>query len=82
MQPLTYFATYFVVWWICLFVVLPFRVHNQIDAGVWEPGTERGAPATGFRIWPKLLITTALSIPITAVLLWLLSNEWLREYWK
>ena len=23
----------FVVWWICLFIVLPFGVRNQVDAG-------------------------------------------------
>ncbi len=42
MQPFTYFAIYCVVWWMCLFVVLPFRVHNQVDTGEYIQGTERG----------------------------------------
>ena len=43
MQPFTYIAIYFVVWWICLFIVLPFKVRNQVDAGEWTQGSERGA---------------------------------------
>jgi predicted secreted protein len=82
MQAGTYVAIYFVVWWLCLFVVLPFRVHNQVDAGAWTQGSERGAPAGLFRLWPKLLATTILSVPVTAFLLWCLSADWLREYWR
>ena len=82
MQLGTYLAIYFVVWWLCLFLVLPFRVRNQIDAGGWTQGTERGAPEGLFRLWPKLLATTLLSLPFTALLLWALSTPWLREYWR
>lgn len=78
----TYFAIYFVVWFLCLFVVLPFRVHNQIDEGEWTQGTERGAPAGIFRFWPKLLVTTLLSAVVTGLVLWGLSTPWLREYWR
>ena len=82
MQPFTYIAIYFVVWWICLFIVLPFKVRNQVDAGEWTQGSERGAPAGIFRFWPKLLITTVLAAVITALLLWGLSSPLLREYWR
>ena len=75
------FAIFFVVWWLCLFVVLPFRVRNQVDDGEWVEGTERGAPAV-LRLWPKLLITTALAAVVTGLLLWGLSNPFLREYWR
>ena len=75
-------AIYLVVWWLCLFVVLPFKVRNQVDAGEWQQGTERGAPAGVFRFWPKLLITTLLAAVVTALLLWALSNPLLREYWR
>jgi predicted secreted protein len=75
------FAIFFVVWWLCLFVVLPFRVRNQVDDGEWVEGTERGAPAVP-RLWPKLLITTALAAVVTGLLLWGLSNPFLREYWR
>jgi predicted secreted protein len=43
-SPATFLAIYFVVWWICLFVVLPFGVKNQVDSGSYIQGTERGAP--------------------------------------
>ncbi|WP_395817507.1 DUF1467 family protein [Devosia sp.] len=82
MPIITIVAVYFVVWWLCLFVVLPFRVRNQIDTGEHVLGTERGAPAGVFRFWPKLLVTTILASVVTALLLWGLSSPWLREYWR
>lgn len=75
------FAIFFVVWWLCLFLVLPFRVRNQVDEGKWVEGSERGAPAL-LKLWPKLLITTVLAAVVTALLLWGLSNPFLREYWR
>ena len=81
MQVGTYFAIYFVVWWLCLFVVLPFKVKNQSDTDGWTQGTERGAPV-GFRLWPKLFITTGVSAVVTVLLLWGLSSPLLREYWS
>ena len=74
-------AIYLVVWWLCLFVVLPFRVRNQVDEGQWVHGSERGAPRIA-RLWPKLLVTTLLAAVVTALLLWALSNPILREYWR
>ncbi len=81
MQIGTYIAIFFIVWWLCLFIVLPFKVRNQVDDGVWVQGSERGAPAFA-RLWPKLLMTTLLAGAVTALLLWGLSSEWLREYWS
>ncbi len=81
MQIATFLAIYFVVWWLCLFLVLPFGVRNQVDEGTRIQGTEPGAPAL-LRFWPKLLWTTGLSIPLTAILIWLLSSEWLVRYWS
>ena len=77
----TLFAVYFVVWWVCLFVVLPFGVKNQVDTGEYIQGTERGAPVNP--MWLKrILWTTLLSIPVTAILLWGLSNPLLQRYWS
>ena len=82
MQIGTYIAIFFIVWWLCLFMVLPFKVRNQIDAGEWEKGTERGAPAGLLRLWPKLVATTLLAVVVTGLLLWGLSSPWLQEYWR
>ena len=82
MQIGTFIAIYFIVWWLCLFIVLPFKVRNQVDAGEWQEGTERGAPAGVFRFWPKLLITSLLAAVVTALVLWGLSSPMLQEYWR
>ncbi|RYE83730.1 MAG: DUF1467 family protein [Hyphomicrobiales bacterium] len=82
MPILTILAVYFIVWWLCLFVVLPFRVKNQVDVGEHVPGTERGAPAGVFRFWPKLLVTSLLAAVVTGLVFWGISNPFLREYWS
>lgn len=82
MQVGTFIAIFFVTWWICLFLVLPFKVRNQVDAGEWIEGTERGAPAGILRLWPKLLATTVLATVVTGLLLWGLTTPWLIEYWR
>lgn len=81
LAPATFIAIYVIVWWVCLFIVLPFGVRNQVDTGEIVPGTEPGAPVAP-RWWRRVLYTTLLSIPMTALLLWALSNPWLQEYWR
>lgn len=81
MPILSILALYFIIWWLCLFIVLPFRVRNQVDDGEWVMGSERGAPAV-LKLWPKLLATTLLAAAITALVMWGLSNPGLREYWR
>ena len=79
--PATFVANYFVVLWVCLFLVLPFGVHNQVDAGQIVPGSDPGAPVRPMWLW-RVLWTTLLSIPVTALLLWAVSADWLQEYWR
>ena len=79
--PATFLAIYFVVWWMCLFIVLPFGVKNQIDTGSYIQGTERGAPLNPMWWW-RVLWTTLLSIPVTTILMWALSADWLQKYWS
>jgi predicted secreted protein len=81
MQIGTIFAIYFIVWWLCLFVVLPFRVRNQVDDGEWVAGTEPGAPRVA-RMLPRILVTSLLAAVVTGLLLWGLTNPILREYWR
>jgi predicted secreted protein len=62
----TGFAIYFVLWWIVLFVTLPFGVRSQFEDGVGAPGTDPGAPiASG--MGRKLIWTTAISAIIFAI---------------
>lgn len=77
----TILAVYFVVWWLVLFMVLPFRVHNQIDAGEIVRGTEPGAPVHP-RLWTRVAVTSLVAAVFTALLLWGLSQPLIREYWQ
>jgi len=79
MQIGSVIAIYFVTWWVCLFVVLPFGVRNQVDAGVIVPGTDPGAPAV-LRLWPKLLINSVVAAIIVALIAWGWSNPALQAY--
>ena len=81
MTWITIGAIYLVVWALCLFVVLPFGVRSQQEAGEVVKGSEAGAPVMPM-LWWKVLATTILAAIVTAFLFWLLSNPVLREYWS
>ncbi len=57
-----------VVWFLTLFVVLPIRLKTQGDVGERVEGTQAGAPATGFSMKRKALVTTYVAIPVWGVL--------------
>ena len=61
----TAFAIYFVLWWIVLFVTLPFGVGSQHEDGESVPGTDPGAPIAS-QMGRKLIWTTAISAIIFA----------------
>jgi predicted secreted protein len=73
-------AIYFILWWVCLFAVLPIGAKSQVDAGEVHPGSEPGAPSL-LRLWPKLLATSVLALVVMLLLMWGMSNPVLREYW-
>jgi predicted secreted protein len=61
----TGFAIYFVIWWIALFLTLPFGVRSQHEDGEGAPGTDPGAPVAT-RMGRKLIWTTIISAVIFA----------------
>lgn len=79
MPILSWFAVYFVAWWICLFLVLPFGAHTQRDAGSVVAGTEPGAPAL-LRMWPKILATSVLAGVVVLLIMWGVQTPWLQQY--
>ena len=62
----TMFAIYFVVWWLVLFVTLPFGIRSQHEDGVGAPGTDPGAPIVA-GMGQKLIWTTVISAVMFAV---------------
>ena len=38
-------VTYVILWWIILFLLLPFKIKSQLDDKKIYPGTEPGAPS-------------------------------------
>jgi predicted secreted protein len=59
----TAFAIYFVLWWIVLFVTLPFGVRSQHEDRSGAPGTDPGAPIAT-QMGRKLIWTTIISAVI------------------
>lgn len=56
-------AIYFLIWWVTLFAVLPFRVRSQYEAGEVIKGSEGAAPVKPY-IGMKLLITSLIALVV------------------
>ena len=65
----TAIAIYFVIWWITLFLTLPFGVRSQHEDGGGTPGTDPGAPVAS-QMGRKLIWTTIISAVIFAIAMW------------
>ena len=65
----TALAIYFVLWWIVLFLTLPFGVRSQHEDGEGAPGTDPGAPIAS-QMGKKLIWTTAISAVIFGIAHW------------
>ena len=63
----TALAIYFVIWWIVLFVTLPFGIRSQREAGEDIPGTDPGAPSMP-RMGRKMIWTTIISAIVYGVM--------------
>ena len=61
----TALAIYFVLWWVTLFLTLPFGVRSQHEDGEGAPGTDPGAPIVT-HMGRKLIWTTVISAIIFA----------------
>jgi predicted secreted protein len=61
MSPLSAIAIYFIIWWLVLFIILPFGVRNAHEAGESvEEGNDAGAPVNP-RLVRKAIQTTVLA---------------------
>ena len=72
MDILQSIAVYFFIWWITLFLVLPFGVRTQDEAGEVTLGTTASAP-----VRPRLVrvaIATTIVSAIIVFVFWVLAD--------
>ncbi len=69
----TALATYFLVWWMVLFAVLPMFGVRRAETP--DPGNDPGAPAQ-----PRLLLKVGVTTVVSAVL-WLIGYLIARTGW-
>ncbi len=79
-------AIYFVIWWVVLFVVLPFGVRSHAEAGTEvEPGHDPGAPilhSLGSKvIWTTVVATVVFAFCWVVYLYKLVTLEELATLW-
>jgi predicted secreted protein len=65
MSLTTAIAIYFIIWWVALFVVLPWGIRSQQESGEISHGTDPGAPMLP-RLWLKLVWTTIVASVVFA----------------
>jgi predicted secreted protein len=68
-------AIYFIIWWLALFVVLPWGIRSQEESGDIAPGSDPGAPAVP-RLMAKLIWTTLVAAVVFAALYVIYVNKW------
>ncbi|MBJ3777457.1 DUF1467 family protein [Acuticoccus mangrovi] len=66
-------AIYFIIWWLLLFLVLPFGDRRPDPAHERVSGAEPGAPALP-RMWRKVIITSLLSFVVFGGVYWVLTS--------
>lgn len=59
-NPVTSFAVFVVIWWLVLFITLPFGVRRPEEHEL-EPGQEPGAPVKPM-MWRKAAISTVITV--------------------
>lgn len=62
MNPVSAVVVFIVIWWLTLFIVLPFGVRRTESP---EPGHDHGAPVKPM-LWRKVAVTTTISIVLFA----------------
>ncbi len=62
-------AIYFIIWWVSLFLVLPFGVRTQAEEEDVRLGTMRSAPARSRMLW-RVIATTILATTLFGTYYW------------
>lgn len=74
-------AVYVIIWWLVLFMVLPFGASKKIDDADVADGQDAGAPLKPM-MWRKILATSLISLVFFGVFYWAESEGMFdyREY--
>ena len=67
-------VTYFIIWWLVLFMVLPW---GNRPRDLPEPGHAPSAPANP-RIWLKFAVTTGVSVILFLVAWGVIETGWIN----
>ena len=68
-------ASFFVIWWLVLFAVLPWGVRTQAEEGAEAvPGSAESAPHVPY-LRRKLLITTLIAGALFAAFHWAVTSK-------
>ncbi|WP_319485186.1 DUF1467 family protein [uncultured Cohaesibacter sp.] len=62
-------AVYFIIWWLSLFIVLPFGVRTQAEVNDQRLGTTASAPAKAMMV-RKAVATTILASVLFGLFYW------------
>ena len=74
-------AVFLIIWWLVLFVTLPFGVRGQAEEDSVVGGSEPGAPVDS-GMWRKVRVTTAVSVVLTALFFLAVARGWMSwENW-
>ncbi len=66
MNPVSAIVVFLIIWWLVLFMVLPFGIQRE-DAPL--PGNDPGAPVNP-RMWTKIGVTTVITAIVFGITLW------------
>ena len=66
-----------VIWFMCLFIVLPLRMKSQYEDGEIVPGTPASAP-TNPQLKKKSIFVTIIAIIIWLLLVYIISSGLIR----
>lgn len=76
MSVITAIAIYFLIWWVVLFAVLPFKVRSQGEHGKVVAGSDPGAPVIPQLGW-KLIWTTLVAGALFGALYFAHDRGWI-----
>ncbi|GLQ20281.1 DUF1467 family protein [Algimonas porphyrae] len=76
MNWFTGLATFMILWWLSLFIVLPIGIRGQAEENAIEPGTEPGAPTRPDMV-RKVIWATGLALIFFVLVVLVVNSGWL-----